>query len=187
MTQHEKKPPLLQRPSGLVAPEELKIAFAWERFRKIARELPELFKRHATDAPSITGAAPDPDWDRYFQFDLYGGSRWLTLRAEGFLVGYLCMFTGPNPKHLIENTASIDGWWIDPLYRDAGTILGMFRRFDDQAKELKARVGMLGDLLEQVSDGAYRARLHKVFVRLGYRPVEIVYAKDFGELGAEHK
>jgi hypothetical protein len=166
---------------ALVAPDDVKPVFAWEPFKKIARELPELFKRHALDAPSITGAKPDPDWDRFYQYALYGGLHCLTIRAGGFLVGYLFVFVGPNPKYLTETWSTLDGFWIDPLYRDAGCILGMFSRYDQKMKELKVRGGRLGDLLEQVGDDAYRARLHKVFVRLGYVPREMIYEKDYGD------
>lgn len=173
----QQKPP---EPSAPVAPE---IVFAWERFGLIAREFPNLFQKHWREIALNQDKIPlDPDWNRYFDYDLLGILQVLTARANGVIVGYIFVFVHPHLHYASTIWAQTDIFWLDPAYRFSGqglmpTGYKLFRLMEQRLREMGVRVAYVNMKLHFE---AARGTLRKMLLRLGYNPTEEIFSKFLG-------
>lgn len=144
----------------------------WERFHQIAHELPPLFMEHWKEA-SLEKDPLDPDWDRYYQWDVQGVLRILTVRIPSSqLVGYLFLLVSTHLDHKTIQYAQAEKFWLDPIYRQGWTGVKLFKEAIQACttwgvKELAVPVEL------HMMDG----RLEKLLKRLGFRPVETIHAR----------
>lgn len=135
-----------------------------------------LFKRHWREIALHQATVPlDPDWDRYLGMELGGMMHFLTVRVDGVLVGYLFVGVGPHLHYSTTRWAMVDMFWLDPLYRTGWTGVKMFREMEKRLRELGAKVVHVSEK-EHFHNPAGRA-VGVLLKRLGYRPIEIVWAK----------
>lgn len=144
-----------------------------EKFHEIARELPPLFERHYREIALDRDSIPlDPDWDRYFMLALNGLLVVRTARFDKALVGYIFNLVGPHLHYCSTPHAEIEMFWLDPAYRGSSFAIRWFRDNEATLKELSVkRVGVA------VKNGYKDGRVGLIFKRLGYRPIETVWAK----------
>ena len=160
-------------------PDPPELTFAWEPFRAFASELPPLFERHWREIALNQDAIPlDPDWDRYFQMDVAGILRCLTVRtATGVLVGYHFVLVFPHLHYASTLWAQSDIFWLDPVFRRGWwgvRLLGVVR---DRLKEAGVKKQQVNIKLHFEAD---RGTLERVLRRLGYEPFELCFGITFG-------
>jgi hypothetical protein len=172
------------------------LTFQVEKFHEIARELPPLFERHYREIALDQDSIPlDPDWDRYLQMSLAGMLHVMTVRGKGVikdisgqqtrpnnekppsyeagaLCGYIFKLVGPHLHYRSTLFANLEMFWLDPAYRGGSFALRWF----------KANAGMLRDLgvkkvTVETKNGYMDGRVGLIFKRLGYKPIETVWAR----------
>ena len=172
MTRHVR--PLEKVPQAQVrvhAAPELK----WERFMAIAKELPPLFKKHHAEIALNREAIPlDPDWDRYYNADLAGMLRCLTVRVRGVLVGYIFVVVSPHLHYASTVFAQTDIFWLDPAWRQGWLGIRMFKQMEETLREWGVKVIYVNAKLHFMAE---RGTIGKLFERLGYKPTEMLYSK----------
>lgn len=152
--------------------------YRWERFGTFAKELPPLFKRHWQEIALNQDNIPlDPDWERYFAFDLSGVLHCLTVRSNGVLVGYVFVFVFPHLHYASTAWAQGDIFWLDPAYRRGLAGYRMLRLVEQGLKEVGVKVIHLNTKLHFE---ASRGTIGKLLARLGYKPTDVVYSKFIG-------
>ena len=137
-----------------------------EPFFNIARELPALFEEHGREH----GEIPDPDWDAFFDMGLKGTLRVLTVRDEGYLVGYIFNLLRNHLHAKRTLHCFVDGFYLQPSYRGGMLAMKMFRKNDELAREWGARRIYVGADVGSKQD--------VIFKRLGYKAFEVFYRKD---------
>jgi GNAT superfamily N-acetyltransferase len=142
-------------------------SFQVEHFYGIARELPPLFEQHGLEH----GEKPDPDWDAFFDLGLQGVLRILTVRDGGLLVGYIFNLVRGHLHAKRTLHCFIDGFYLSPAYRGGMLAMKMFRRNDELCKEWGVQRAYVG--------ADMGSRQEVIFKRLGYKPFEMFYRKDF--------
>jgi len=130
-----------------------------------------LFHEHWREA-SLEKDALEPDWDRYYSWDIEGALRILTVRVEGHLVGYLFMLIGTHLDHRTILYAQAEKFWLDPVYRQGWTGIKLFKEAIRAATEWRVKEFAVPVELH-VMDG----RLEKLLKRLGFRAVEVVHSR----------
>jgi len=164
----EPQPRQLPRASDPVRPE-----FAWERFSAIIHELRPLFREHWREiALNRDVVSLDPDWERYLALEHAGLLHILTVRVSGALVGYVFVCVGPHLHYASTAWAVVDMFWLNPVYRFGWTGVRMMRDLEKGVRNLGAKVLHISHKLH-VKDG----RVSSIFRRLGYRPIEEIWAK----------
>lgn len=135
-------------------------------------ELPPLFYRHwmevATDKDRI---ALDPDWQKYCEIDGAGLLVCHTLRVEGELAGYFISVVVPALHYKRSLQAFQDIYYILPEYRQGWLAYRFFRWTD---RELKNRGVQRRSVMRKLH---LDPRLDRLWLRLGYRPIEMWYSK----------
>lgn len=175
LVQPAKSQPPPPRPSAPGTPE---LTYQWERFPAIARELPPLFKRHYREIGAFTEQlAPDPNWDRFYELDLVGALRVLTVRTGGrALVGYVFVCLYFHPNHATIPAAQYDRFWLDPTQRLGRAGVKLFAEVERELDGLKIKLRYVNESLR-----ATGGRLGKLLKRFGYAPSEVVYTKYVGD------
>ena len=154
------------------------LRYEWEPFRNIAKELPPLFKRHWKEiALNQEQVSLDPDWPRYFDYDLLGILRCLTVRDGPTLVGYVFVLVFPHLHYASTLWAQTDIFWLDPSYRQGWTGYRMLRLMEKRLKETGVKVIYANAKLHFE---ASRGTIGKLLERLGYKPTEMLYSKFIG-------
>lgn len=153
------------------------LSFQVEAFSAVQPELLPLFPRHWEELALDKEEVPlDPDWARYAQMEATGAISMVTARENGRLVGYCIMLLGPGLHYRTCYDAKMDIFWIAPEQR--GHAMPGLRLFRAVEKELRRRG------VQRVYLGS---KLHKdvgrLFVALGYHPVETWYSKMLSEDG----
>lgn len=167
---------VLEKPPTTSGPAKLKIA--WERFGYFAHELPPLFMRHWREIALNQDEVPlDPNWDRYFEYDLLGILQTLTVRSNGVLVGYVFMLVHPHLHYASTVWAQSDIFWLDPAYRSGWTGYRMFKEVEAGMRRLGVKVVMVNTKLHFAAD---RGTIGKLFERLGYKATETLFSKFIG-------
>lgn len=160
----------LHRPAKLSDP--ARPEFHWQRFAEIAHELPPLFTRHWREIALNQDLVPlAPDWDRYYALDIQGVLRILTVRVEGQLVGYAFLLFGPHLHYATTPWGQGDMFWLDPIYRQGWTGVRLFKELIRACREWDGAILQLGVKLHFQNN-----RVAKLLERLGFKPVETVYA-----------
>lgn len=177
-----RQPPLSLVPSAQerprTKPARAPLSYQWERFGLIAREFPVLFRQHWEEIALNRDKIPlDPHWDRYYDFDIADILNVLTVRANGVLVGYLFVLVFPHLHYASTTWAQTDMFWLHPAYRQGGAGIRMFKMLE---QHLKTRQVKVVHVVLKLHFEAERGTLAKLFVRLGYKPVETVMAKYLG-------
>jgi hypothetical protein len=154
----EKQPRRPPRASGPARPE-----FSWEKFSAIVHEI----------RPLNQDTVPlDPDWDRYLALENADLMHVLTVRVDGSLVGYVFVCVGPHLHYASTKWAVVDMFWLNPLYRVGWTGVRMMRDLEKGVSEIGAKVLHISHKMH-VKEG----RVSSIFRRLGYRPIEEIWAK----------
>jgi GNAT superfamily N-acetyltransferase len=155
-----------------------KLKISWERFGYFANELPPLFMRHWREIALHQDEIPlDPNWDRYYEYDLLGILQTLTVRSNGVLVGYVFMLVHPHLHYASTVWAQSDIFWLDPAYRSGWTGYKMLREIEAGMRRLGVKVVMVNTKLHFE---ASRGTIGKLFERLGYKATETIFAKFIG-------
>ncbi len=155
-----------------------RLTYQWERFASIARELPPLFKRHWREiALNQDKVHLDPDWDRYFAYDLAGILHCLTVRSNGLLVGYVFVLVFPHLHYASTLWAQTDIFWLDPAYRQGLTGYRMLKEMEWYLKAGGVKVIYANAKLHFE---AGRGTIGPLLKRLGFEPVEMIYSKFIG-------
>jgi GNAT superfamily N-acetyltransferase len=164
---------LLEKPpttSGLAKPK-----LAWERFGRFANELPPLFLRHWQEiALNQDKVLLDPNWDRYYEYDLLNILQTLTVRSNGVLVGYVFMLVHSHLHYASTLWAQSDIFWLDPAYRSGWTGVRMFREVELGMRRMGVKVIMLNEKLH------FDTRIGELFKRLGFKHTENIFSKFIG-------
>jgi GNAT superfamily N-acetyltransferase len=165
------------------------LTFQVEKFHEIARELPPLFERHYREIALDQESIPlDPDWDRYLQMSLAGMLRVMTARSFdllpgyapseessrkfGIIVGYIFNLVGPHLHYRSTLFANLEMFWLDPAYRGGPFALRWFKANADMLKELGVK-----KVTVETKNGYMDGRVGLIFKRLGYKPIETVWAR----------
>ena len=155
-----------------------RLTYQWEPFRNFAKELPPLFKRHWREIALNQDKVPlDPDWQRYFDFDLAGVLQCLTVRSNGTLVGYVFLLVYPHLHYASTLFAVTDIFWLDPLYRRGMAGYRMLKEVEKRLQEAGVNVIYANAKLHFEAE---RGTIGKLFERLGYSPTETLYSKYLG-------
>lgn len=135
-----------------------------------------LFKRHWLEIGVNRDQVPlDPDWARYFDYDLLGLLRTLTVRSNGALVGYVVILVGPHMHYASTLWAQYDLYWLDPAYRQGWSGVKMFTEAERALREWGVKVVNINMKIH--FDLSNDGRMRKLLARLGYKPRDVVYAK----------
>jgi GNAT superfamily N-acetyltransferase len=165
---------LAERPTTSV-PGTRKLEFRWVSFGQLAREFLPLFKQHWREIALNQDDVPlDPDWDRYFQYDLAGILQVLTVWDGEVLVGYIFMLVYHHLHYASTKWATSDMFWLHPAYRTGWTGSRMFRQMELRMRLLKVTIVMVNYKLHFENE---RGGLARFFEWLGYKHVENVVAK----------
>jgi GNAT superfamily N-acetyltransferase len=146
------------------------IQFQREKLRDVKDEVEPLLMRHWHEIALNKDTVPlDPDWDGYFAAEDAGIICAITARDEGTLVGYMNFVLSRNLHYRSLFVADGDIFWLAPEYRKGMTGLRMIRFAEDLLKTLG------------VNKIVNKVKLHfdigVLFERLGYAPIERIYAK----------
>jgi hypothetical protein len=156
------------------------LTYRCERLANIARELPPLFERHHHELAVDPDRAPlDVDWDRYFDYDLLGVLRILTVRDGPMLVGYVFNLVGPHMHKKSTRWAHVDLYWLDPAYRIGLTGYRMFVENEKLAKACGAQKITVAEKCHFKND--FGRQVNLIFKRLGYAPEDVVHGKWIGD------
>jgi GNAT superfamily N-acetyltransferase len=116
----------------------------------------------------------DPNWDRYFEYDLLNILQTLTVRSNGVLVGYVFMLVFPPLHYASTIWAQSDMVWLDPAYRSGWTGVRMFREAEAGMRRLGVKVVVLSEQLH------FDTRLGNLYKRLGFKHTENLFSKFIG-------
>lgn len=161
----------LPQPLRLSAPERPE--FQIERLSLILSEWAPIARRTWAESPWRPADAPfDPDWDRYLAMDMAGMLRLLTVRLEGVLIGYVLSVVYPHLHYLSTPWAMLDSYWLEPAFRRGWTGVRMFREHEAILRENGVKVIHHGFNVRFAP-----RRMQALMKRLGYEPIELIYAK----------
>jgi L-amino acid N-acyltransferase YncA len=139
----------------------------WSSFKAEAREL---FQRHWREVALNHAEVPlDIDYARYDALEAAGGLHVLTARRGGLLIGYQVTIVSPHLHYRSTLHGITDVYWIAPECRHGVTAMRLFQAAERELKKLGVRKLFTATKLH-LDQGP-------LFERLGYRPVERLYAK----------
>ncbi len=151
-----------------------------EALGDIARELPSLFEMHHKELAVDQDKAPlDPDWDRFFNYELCNQLFILTVRDGPALVGYMFNIVGPHLHKKSTRWAHIDMYWLLPAYRVGWTGVRMFVENELMLKGFGVKKVTSIEKAHFANDRGRRNAL--IYKRLGYMVEDIAYAKWIGD------
>lgn len=166
--------PLPPRPSDHAPPDD-GLAFQWELLRDIAKELLPLFQRHHAEVEDFKEIVPcDPDWDRLFASEMAGALHILTVRSDGTLVGYAFLFVLPHLHSASVLVGQVERFYLEPDFRTGWTGVRLLKEPEARARELGAKTLSISPRMNFAKD---RGTIGRIVERLGYAPIETVYAK----------
>jgi ribosomal protein S18 acetylase RimI-like enzyme len=115
------------------------------------------------------------------ELEAKGAFKVFSVRVGKQLVGYVPFYLMPHPHHSTSIVATVDNFYLDPAYR-SGTGIGleMFRRAFTAMEECGARAIVIHRKNHKAAVGS---DIGKFFERLGFEPIEILYARSIGGLG----
>lgn len=139
----------------------------WAAFKVEARQL---FVRHWKEVALNHSEVPlDIDHDRYDALDAAGALHVLTARRGGLLIGYQVTMVTPHLHYRSTLHGITDVYWIAPECRHGITAMRLFQAAERELKKLGVRKLFTSTKLH-LNQGP-------LFERLGFRPVETLYAK----------
>lgn len=144
-----------------------------ERWRDIKGEMLPLLKRHWREVALNHEAVPlDIDHEQYDALDESGALHILTVRRSGLLIGYHVAIVTPHLHYKSTLHGITDVYWIAPECRHGVTAMRMFQAVERELGKLGVRKLFTATKLH-MDQGP-------LFERLGYKPVERLYAKLIG-------
>jgi GNAT superfamily N-acetyltransferase len=149
------------------------ITFQREALRDVRAEVEPLLVRHWHEIALNKDTVPlDPNWDMYFRAEDAGHVCAITARCDGELVGYVNYIIVPNLHYRSLLVADGDIFWLAPEHRKGLIGMKMLRH----AEVVLLRLG--------VNKIVNKVKLHfdigVLFERMGYTPIERIYAKKLG-------
>ena len=159
--------------------EARELVFKWERFGAISHECLPLFKRHWKEIALHQEHVPlDPDWEKYFAYDLADILNVLTVRDDGMLVGYVFLLVMPGHLHYVSTPWAVsDMFWLEPAYRFGWTGLKMLKEAEQGMRARGVKVLQWSIKFHFEAD---RGTIEKLFTRMGYFPSEKILSKYLG-------
>lgn len=154
----------------ITAPVKTGTVYRVERWRDLQGEMMPLLRRHWREIALNHADVPlDIDEDRYNEMDRAGSLHIVTARRDGLLIGYHVAIVSPHLHYKSTLHGLTDVYYIAPECRHGVTGMRLFQAVE---RELKAR---------GVRKLFTATKLHldqgPLFERLGYKPIERVYAK----------
>lgn len=121
----------------------------------------------------------DVDWPKLLMLERMGQYKALVARKAGKLIGYNGYFVQPPIRHKTSIWAVNDTIYVDPAVRASTTGIKLLKAAEPAMAALGAKMIFQGNLWPDTvsTSGKARARFGDLLVRLGYQPVENVYAK----------
>lgn len=145
------------------------LTFQPEPFGPIAWEFPPLFIRQWEElAHNKESIILEPDWERYFWLAQAGMLAVLTVRDDGVLVGYYFAIVQRHLHYASSVTAFTDIYWMMPECRRGWAGYRMLKAM----VEFLRSIGVQRMLSMEKLTHPHAA----IFRRLGFKPVETVYA-----------
>lgn len=145
-----------------------------ESLDQVRAEVEPLLYAHWQEISSYPDIPLDPDWSIYERAQELNRLRFFTARAERVLAGYAVYFLGHNPHYRGSLQARQDILYLSPEYRRGGAGLRLVRYADEQLAEEGVQV------VYQHVKLAHPA-LGRLLERVGYEPVETLYARRLDE------
>ncbi len=140
----------------------------------ILPEVAPLVQKHWREVDWFDGRlAFDPDWQKGLQYEQAGVLFILTCRREGHLVGYIFSYI-LDSMFFSMPWATVQGFWVDPLYRSGWTGIKLFKENEKGLRERGARAISVEILLKIAKD---RGTLGRILERLGYTHLGNLFAK----------
>ncbi|RZI60692.1 MAG: GNAT family N-acetyltransferase [Pseudomonas sp.] len=144
--------------------------YAVERWRDLKAEMLPLLTRHWREIALNHADVPlDIDHDQYDALDESGALHILTVRQEGKLIGYHVAIVSGHLHYKSTLHGITDVYWIAPERRHGVTGMRMFQAVERELKAIGVRKLFTATKLH-LDQGP-------LFERLGYKPVERLYAK----------
>ena len=144
--------------------------YAVERWCDLRREMIPLLVRHWREVALNHADVPlDIDEARYKAMDESGALHILTARRNGLLIGYNVAIISTHLHYASTLHGITDVYWIAPECRHGVTAMRLFQAVERELKKLGVRKLFTATKLH-IDQGP-------LFERLGYRPVERLYAK----------
>lgn len=166
----------LPNPQKVSAPARLELKYAWETFAHTVHQFTPLFHEHWRELALNQDSIPlEPDFERYFQMELFNLLHVLAVRDGGDLVGYVFMIVNPHLHYASSRWAVVDMFWIKPKYRKGWVGVRLFKHVERRARELGAAVLMTTH--KNHFQNTKGRQVSSIFEFLGFNPIETVYAK----------
>lgn len=147
------------------------LTFQAERFSDVVEEAQPLLERHHAEIGNYRDCIPlSPNYAKYAALEAAGQILVVTARANDVLVGYADFIVDTGLHYSTVLWPENDILWVAPEYR--GRTVGV-RLIATAEKFLKDRGAVVLHFRSKTNHPA----LGRLLVRLGYRPVETVYAK----------
>jgi GNAT superfamily N-acetyltransferase len=146
------------------------ISFQREKLRDVKAEVEPLLLRHWHEIALNKDTVPlDPDWGGYFAAEDVGVICAITAREDGGLVGYMNYVLSRNLHYRSLFVAEGDIFWLAPEYRKGLTGVRMIRYAEEVLRGLGAN--------KIVNKVKLHFDIGILFERMGYTPIERIYAK----------
>lgn len=144
--------------------------YAVERWRDLKREMQPLLVRHWHEVALNHAEVPlDIDFERYDALCDAGALHIVTVRRGGLLIGYHVAIVGGHLHYKSTLHGITDVYWIAPECRHGVTAMRMFQAVERELKAVGVRKLFTATKLH-MDQGP-------LFERLGYKPVERLYAR----------
>ena len=145
-------------------------AYRVERWRDLKGEMLPLLSAHWREVALNHKEVPlDIDHERYDAMDDAGALHIVAVRRDGMLIGYHVAIVSGHLHYKSTLHGITDVYWIAPECRHGVTAMRMFQAVERELKALGVRKLFTATKLH-IFQGP-------LFERLGYRPVETLYAK----------
>lgn len=166
----------LRQPQSLSAPARPDLVYQWESFATALREYAALFVLMHREVGHHRNESPaDPDYQQYLNLELGGVLRFLAVRHDGCLVGFLMCMIGPPIDFNSTRWGSIVKIYLRPEFRAGARGMKLLRLAHER---------MRGENVKLVTAAApvgYTTKRKRGTASLldfaGYEPIETVYAK----------
>lgn len=141
-----------------------------ERWRDLRAEMLPLLVRHWREIALNHADVPlDIDEAKYGELDDTGALHIVTARRDGLLIGYHVAIVTPHLHYRSTLHGITDVYWLAPECRHGVTAMRLFQAVERELKRRGVRKLFTATKLH-LDQGP-------LFERLGYRPVERLYAK----------
>lgn len=149
---------------------EPSIIYAVERWRDLREEMLPLLDRHWREIALNHADVPlDIDHERYDALDESGVLHIVTVRRDGYLIGYHAAIISTHLHYASTLHGITDVFYVAPEYRAGFTGIRLFQRVEKEMRALGVKKLFTGTKVH--------LDLSRLFERLGYNRVEYLYAK----------